>query len=46
MTLKEAMEELLTFNWLPLEGRDFVVKFDRRTVNGVSVETEVNYPTY
>jgi hypothetical protein len=34
------MEELLTFAWLPVEGRDFVV--DKGTVNGVSVETEVN----
>lgn len=45
-SLRDSMEELLTFDWLPVEGRDFVVKCDKGTVNGVSVETEVNYPTY
>lgn len=45
-TLQESMEELLTFNWLPMEGRDFVVRFDKHSVNGVSVELELNYPTY
>jgi hypothetical protein len=45
-TLQDGMGELLTFNWLPREGQDFVVKYDRHSVNGVSVEIEVNYPTY
>jgi hypothetical protein len=44
--LQDAMEELLTFDWLPVQGRDFKVNYDRGTANGVSVETEVNYPTY
>jgi hypothetical protein len=44
--LQDAMEELLTFDWLPMEGRDFVVNYDRHSANGVSVELEVNYPTY
>jgi hypothetical protein len=43
---QNVMDELLTFNWLPLEGRDFMVRYDRHTVNGVSVELEVNYPMY
>jgi hypothetical protein len=45
-TLQESMDALLTFNWLPMEDRDFIVKFDRHSINGVSVELEVNYPTY
>jgi hypothetical protein len=44
--LQAAIEELLRFNWLPVEGKDFIVRYDRHTVNGVSVESEVNYPTY
>jgi hypothetical protein len=45
-SLQSTMEELLTFNWLPVEGRDFVVEYPRHSANGVSVETEVNFPTY
>jgi hypothetical protein len=35
--------ELLTYDWLPVEGRDFRVQFDRVTVNGVLMESEVYY---
>ncbi len=42
----EGMEELLAFDWLPMEGRDFGIKYETFTVNGVSVETEVIYASY
>jgi hypothetical protein len=42
--LKDAVEGLLDYSWLPEEGRDFVVRFDRFAVNGVAVEAEVFYP--
>jgi hypothetical protein len=45
-TLVEAMEILLRFDWLPVECRDFVVRYDKETVNGACVETEAVYPTY
>jgi hypothetical protein len=45
-SLAEAMDQLLTFDWLPLEGRDFGIKYETFTVNGVSVETEVIYASY
>jgi hypothetical protein len=41
--LKEAIRELLTYDWLPVEGQDFYVQFDRGTVEGVGVESEVYY---
>ena len=31
--------DLHVYEWLPVEGRDFVVRFDRATVNGVSIES-------
>lgn len=42
--LDVAIGRLLTYEWLPIEGRDFVVQYDRATLNGVSVEAEVFYP--
>jgi hypothetical protein len=42
--LQAAVSELLTFKWLPVEGRDFVVRFEPRTANGVTIESEVFYP--
>ncbi len=36
---------LLTYEWLPVEGRDFVVRYDNATANGVSIESEVFYST-
>jgi hypothetical protein len=44
--LAEGMEDLLTFDWLPLEERDFAINYETFTVNGVSVETEVIYAKY
>ena len=44
--LAAGMTELLTFDWLPREGRDFEIKYETFSVNGVSVETEVIYAKY
>lgn len=43
--LRSAANELLGYEWLPLEGRDFFVRNDRATVNDVSIESEVFYST-
>jgi hypothetical protein len=40
-----SITRLLKYEWLPVEGRDFTVQYDRATVNGVSIESEVFYPT-
>jgi hypothetical protein len=37
--------ELLSYEWLPIEGRDFLVRLERAAVNGVSIEYEVFYST-
>ena len=42
--LRSAVGDLLTYEWLPIEGRDFRIQYDRATANGVSVESEVYYP--
>ncbi len=39
-----AISDLLKYDWLPKEGKNFRVQFDRATVNGVSLESEVYYP--
>jgi hypothetical protein len=44
-SLHSAMSELLMYEWLPVEGRDFIVQYDRATANGVSIESEVVYST-
>lgn len=44
--LAHGMEELLRFDWLPVEGRDFRVQYDRDTVGDVSLEGAVIYPSY
>jgi hypothetical protein len=41
--LHAAISDLLTYEWLPVEGRDFTVRYDRATANGVSIEFEVFY---
>jgi len=41
--LRSAVEQLLTYDWLPVEGRDFRVQYDGVTVNGVGQESEVFY---
>ena len=42
-TLDEAIREALRYDWLPLEGEDFYVQFDRAVVEGVGLESEVYY---
>ena len=41
--LRAAMDELLRYDWLPIEGANFAVRFERAAVNGVSIESEVFY---
>jgi hypothetical protein len=41
--LNFAMSDLLKYDWLPEEGRNFRVQFEATTVNGVSIENEVYY---
>jgi hypothetical protein len=41
--LHTAISDLLQYEWLPVEGRDFTVQYDRNRVNGVSIESEVFY---
>ena len=43
--LHDMITELLTYHWLPVEERDFVVQYDTATANGVSIESEVFYST-
>ena len=35
--LESAVRELLTYDWLPVEGRDFTVRHERSSVNGVAL---------
>jgi hypothetical protein len=35
--LHSAVTNRLRYDWLPVEGRDFTVKYDRSTANGVSI---------
>ena len=44
--LNFAVNDLLEYGWLPQEGKNFRVQFDRVTVNGVSIESDVYYPLY
>jgi len=44
-SLDSAMRGLLKYDWLPMEGRDFTVRYERATANGVSIESEVFYAT-
>ena len=41
--LWSAVTDLLHYDWLPLEGRDFRVQFDRAIANSVAIESEVFY---
>jgi hypothetical protein len=42
-SLMGAVMELLRYDWLPVEGEDFHVQFDRGLVESVGVESEVYY---
>jgi hypothetical protein len=41
--LNVAMTDLLKYDWLPQEGKNFRVQVERATVNGVSLESDVYY---
>jgi len=43
-TLHEALAQLLTFEWLPVEGRDFRVEFQVARAGGVTIESEIFLP--
>ena len=43
-TLHEALAGLLEFEWLPVEDRDFAVRFQVARANGVSIESEIFLP--
>ena len=40
-SLDEAVNRLLTYEWLPVEGRDFEVRYKRASANGVSIESQI-----
>ncbi|MGH9717142.1 MAG: hypothetical protein ACRD4R_10505 [Candidatus Acidiferrales bacterium] len=42
-SLKDAIEGLLTYDWLPVEARDYAVKYDESYADGVVIETETYY---
>jgi hypothetical protein len=42
-SLYYAVKELLSYEWLPIAARDFTVRYERATVNGVSLESEIFY---
>ena len=39
--LLSAVHLLLTYAWLPVERRDFTVGYERASVNGVSMESQI-----
>lgn len=43
--LLSAIRLLLTYEWLPVENRDFTVRYERATVNGVSMESQIFHAT-
>ena len=44
-SLRSAVTEALRFEWLPVEGRDFVVRYEHAMANGVVIESEVFHAT-
>ena len=44
--LPDAVAELLTYDRLPVAGRDFFVRYDRAAANGVSIESQVFQVTF
>jgi hypothetical protein len=43
--LRDAVGELLTYDWLPVEGRDFRIQDDKAEANGITIQSPVFYPT-
>jgi hypothetical protein len=42
--LNSGIQELLRYNWLPVEGKDFGVRYEFAISNGVVVDSEIFYP--
>jgi hypothetical protein len=42
--LTECISKLQSFEWLPVEGRDFTVRFEPSTLAGQTIECEVFHP--
>ena len=42
-TIRDVVSELLRYEWLPVEGRDFTVRREEASVNGVTIESEIFY---
>jgi hypothetical protein len=40
INLTDAIKRFQTYDWLPLEGRDFVVQFEAGSIAGVTMEAE------
>lgn len=43
--LKSLVAELLKYEWLPVEGRDFIVEYTSSSVYGVTIESPLFKPT-
>ncbi len=41
--LKSSIDDLLTYDWLPIEGRDYEIRYDKSFANGVEIDTETFY---
>ncbi|HLM82129.1 MAG TPA: hypothetical protein VK302_16115 [Terriglobales bacterium] len=39
--LTEAIRKLQSYEWLPIEGRDFTVRFESSSIAGVTIEAEM-----
>ena len=44
--LSQQIRDLLRFEWLPLEGRDFSISYERRTLGSVAVESQIFHANY
>jgi hypothetical protein len=41
--LRDGIEDLLKYEWLPVEEKDFTVRYQRSTANGAAIESEIFY---
>ena len=44
-SLPEAIGDLLTYDWIPVEGRGFRIQEDKAEANGVTIESPEFYST-
>jgi hypothetical protein len=42
--LTECISKLQSFEWLPVEGKDFIARFELSTLAGETIECEVFHP--